>query len=95
MNFGGMEVIVPKLDISSWGLQVNGDNIGLYFGGCLLVGLDRFGKIDTPRKFALVFGNLPNIILTCVVFATTIGAGTILGATKTLYSLELLLALEF
>ena len=69
--------------------------IALYFAGCLFVGLHRFRKIDTPRKFALGLGNLPNIILICTIFASTVGAGTILGATKTLYSLELLLALEF
>ena len=61
--------------------------IALYFVSCLFIGLYRFNKVDTPKKFALGYSTLPNILLTCVVFASVIGAGTIFGYTEKLYSL--------
>ena len=61
--------------------------IALYFITCLAIGLYRFNKIDTPRKFAFGHSPLSNIILTSTLFASVIGAGTIFGHIEKLYML--------
>ena len=61
----------------------------IYFVLCFAIGLHKFYKIDTPKKFALGYSTFSSGMLMCIILSTTIGAGTIFGYTNKLYILGL------
>ena len=53
--------------------------VAAYLIICLVIGLHRSTKVTTPRQFALGYKNISTTILVCVIFASTISGGTLLG----------------
>src|SRR4051812_41790970 len=59
--------------------------IAMYMVACFIIGLKKAGKIQTLRQFALGDSNISSIVLTCIIFASYIGAGTVLSTIDTIY----------
>jgi len=53
--------------------------VAAYLVLCLVIGLRRSTKVTTPRQFALGYKNTSTTILVCVIFASTISGGALLG----------------
>lgn len=46
---------------------------------CLVIGFYRSTRIKNPKQFALGYQNISATILICIIFASSIGGGTLLG----------------
>ena len=69
------------MKLQLWDLLI----VAAYLIICLAIGLYRYVKIKTPKQFALGYQSLSTTILVCVIFASTVGGGTIFGYTEKLY----------
>ena len=72
---------MDTLKLHGWDLLI----IVTYLVMCLVIGLHRSTKIKTLRQFALGYQGISTTILISVIFASSIGAGTLLGDAENLY----------
>lgn len=69
------------IKLQGWDLLI----VAAYLVICLAIGLYRSTKINTLRQFALGYQNISTTILVCVIFASSIGGGTLLGGAEHFY----------
>jgi Na+/proline symporter/signal transduction histidine kinase len=72
---------MDTLKLHGWDLSI----VASYLVICLVIGLYRSKKIKTPRQFALGYQNISTTILISVIFASSVGGGTLLGDAENLY----------
>src|SRR3954469_3396712 len=58
-----------------------------YFVICLVVGLKRASKVKTLRQFAVLGKGVPIPVLIAAIFASYIGAGSVIGTSEKIYLL--------
>jgi Na+/proline symporter len=61
-----------------------------YFIICLGIGIYNAKRVKTLQHFALGIGNAPIAILLCVIFASSIGAGSVVGSTEKVFILGII-----
>lgn len=66
--------------IHGWDLLI----VAAYMAICLLIGLFRSNRIKNLKQFALGYKNISTSILVCIIFASNIGGGTLLGTAEKL-----------
>lgn len=52
---------------------------------CLIIGLIKARPVNTAAKFSVLYKQIPNSMLICTMFASSIGAGSIFGASERIY----------
>ncbi|MHC0449689.1 MAG: hypothetical protein ACRY3E_06425 [Candidatus Lariskella arthropodorum] len=60
-----------------------------YLALCILIGLYKSRSIKTLKEYALGKGHFPDIVIITTLFATDIGAGSVMGYIGQVYTLGL------
>ncbi len=67
--------------------------IAVYLVLCLVIGLNKIGRIKTIKEYTLGTGYISTAVLVATIFATKIGAAATLGTVEKLHSMGLIFAL--
>ncbi|MBA8667743.1 hypothetical protein H1Q59_07560 [Holosporaceae bacterium 'Namur'] len=59
----------------------------IFLSTCLVIGIYKTTKIQTIKEFALGYKNISVTTLVCIIFASSIGAGSTIGVTGKIYEL--------
>ncbi|ETO18264.1 twin-arginine translocation pathway signal [Reticulomyxa filosa] len=66
-----------------------------YFIVCLLLGLHKASQVKNLRQFATGYKNITVSLLVCTIFASSIGAGSVIGASKELYLFGIIFVIRY